>query len=195
VANRAIDLPGHGESREPLGDLRANAASVRAAIESCPGPSILCGHSLGGASIGEAAPTDGRVRHLVYLAAVIPDVGETFAAAMGEDATPEVTDALNEEPDGAREIFYADCDAKLADWAVSMLGREHPDALGSGASRAAWRELSSTYVLCEQDRAITAPAQERLSARCQDVVRMPTSHSPMLSRPELLVELLSKLAA
>ena len=176
---------------------------MRAAIESCPGPSILCGHSLGGASIGEAAPSDGRVRHLVYLAAVIPDVGETFADAMGEEATPDVSEALCEGPDGmltidplrAREIFYADCDAKSSEWAVSMLGSEHPEAVGAVASRAAWRELPSTYVLCEQDRAITPQAQERLAARCRDVVRMPTSHSPMLSRPELLVELLSKLAA
>src|SRR5260370_41572367 len=44
----AVDLPGHGESREPLGDLAADAAALRATLDRL-GPSVVCGHPYGGA--------------------------------------------------------------------------------------------------------------------------------------------------
>src|SRR5436190_15656651 len=77
----ALDLPGHGASAEPLGDLYGDAAAVHAALDTLDGPAVVCGHSYGGAvmSLGAAHPA---VRHLVYLAALMLDVGETCAASV-----------------------------------------------------------------------------------------------------------------
>ena len=58
VESLAIDWPGHGASSEPLGDLAADAAAVRDAINACAVPVVVCGHSFGGAVISEGVPTN-----------------------------------------------------------------------------------------------------------------------------------------
>ena len=50
--------------------------------------------------------------------------------------------------------------------------------------------MPSTYVLCEQDQAIPPPAQEQMSQRAGSVHRLAASHSPFLSMPDRVVELL-----
>src|SRR5438067_970341 len=70
----AIDLPGHGDSTEPLGDLYGDAASLRAALDALDGsPAVVCGHSYGGAVVSLGAARHAAVRHVVYLAALMLD--------------------------------------------------------------------------------------------------------------------------
>lgn len=77
-----VDLPGHGVGDPgPVGDLSDDAAHVRAGLDGCAGPVLLVGHSYGGAVITEAAAGRADVGHLVYLAAMVPDVGETIGGA------------------------------------------------------------------------------------------------------------------
>jgi pimeloyl-ACP methyl ester carboxylesterase len=198
----ALDLPGHGASPSALGGLPEDAAWVRARIEASREPVVLCGHSYGGCVITEAAEAAGPVRHLVYLAAVAPDAGEALGDLLPPEATARMAAALRPNPDGsvsidperALELFYQDCDAELARWAASQLGPQRPESLLEPVSRAAWREIESTYVVCERDGAIDARAQRRLARRCGRRHSWPTSHSPMLSQPERVVELLAGLA-
>jgi pimeloyl-ACP methyl ester carboxylesterase len=202
VSAVALDLPGHGESPSALGGLPDDAAFVRARVEACREPVVLCGHSYGGMVISEAADAQGPVRHLVYLAAVAPDPGESLVAALPAEATARMSAALHPNADGsvsidparALELFYQDCDAELARWAVARLGPQRPESLLAPVTRAAWREIESTYVVCERDGAIDAPAQRRLARRCGRRLSWPTCHAPMLSQPERVVELLAGLA-
>ena len=60
----------------PLVGLQYDADTVRAFLDSIPGPKILVGHSYGGAVITQAASGDPDVKALVYLAALAPDRGE-----------------------------------------------------------------------------------------------------------------------
>jgi pimeloyl-ACP methyl ester carboxylesterase len=62
-------------------------------------------------------------------------------------------------------------------------------------ARVAWRSVPSTYVICRQDRTINPDLQREMAPRATHVVEWNTSHSPMLSRPDLIVELLDGLAA
>jgi len=69
----------------------------------------------------------------------------------------------------------------------------------SGANEAspsaiAWRGIPSTYVICADDRAILPGLQRRMSARADEVVEWNTSHSPFASRPDLVADLLERLA-
>jgi hypothetical protein len=59
----------------------------------------------------------------------------------------------------------------------------------------AWHDAPSTYVICEQDNAIPPVAQEQMSRRAGEVRRMDASHSPFLSRPGEVVELIAGLAS
>ena len=48
------------------------------------GPIILVGHSIGGFVTTEAAVGDPQVKALVYIAALMPDVGETATELIGK---------------------------------------------------------------------------------------------------------------
>src|SRR5262245_42857940 len=74
VEASALDLPGHGNSTEPFGDLHGDADSVRRFLDEGEGPVVLVGHSYGGAVVTDAG-THPRVRHVVYLCAFQLDEG------------------------------------------------------------------------------------------------------------------------
>jgi pimeloyl-ACP methyl ester carboxylesterase len=59
----------------------------------------------------------------------------------------------------------------------------------------AWREVPTSYVVCEQDNAIPAFAQDAMAARAGTVHRLDSGHSPFLSRPDEVAELLRAAAA
>ncbi len=52
----------------------------------------------------------------------------------------------------------------------------------------------TTYVICEQDRAVPPAAQEAMSSDADRVERLPSSHSPLLSMPGRLAEVLDRAA-
>ena len=90
--------------------------------------------------------------------------------------------------DDACEIFYATCPEEDAHRAA---GRLRPTALACIAAapeREPWREIPSTYVLCEQDLAIPPSVQRHLARHAGRVVTFDCDHSPFYSMREALVE-------
>src|ERR1700674_4454785 len=205
IPNVALDLPGHGASTEPLGDLAVDAAALRATLDET-GPSVVCGHSYGGAVITEGAADHPAVRHLVYLTAFALAPGESTAAAAPDGAESDretrLGDAVRFSEDGFMtfegpavvDALYHDCGPDDVAFALARLGPHRVSALRGVATRAAWQDAPSTYVVCTEDRAIAPELQRRLASRTNEVVEWPTSHSPFLSRPDLVVELLAEIA-
>ena len=202
VATLAIDLPGHGDDARPLTDLHGHGDAVRAALDTVAGPVVLVGHSYGGAAITDAG-VHRSVRHLVYVSAFCLDAHETVMAndlTGGEGNDLEV--AIRVQEDGTATIdpalavlpFYADCDPGASAAAVARLGPESLVGFGQSPRAVAWRERPSTFALCTEDRAVMPALQRRLAARCESVVEWPTSHSPFLSRPDLVADLVAGLA-
>jgi pimeloyl-ACP methyl ester carboxylesterase len=206
----AIDLPGHGASTEPLGDLHGDAAAVGRALDALDGSAVVCGHSYGGAVISEGAAGHPNVRHLVYLAALMLDAGESCSNSVAMPAggapgpEPELGPAMQFSEDGTtvtvdpvatRRIFYADCTDVDIDWAMARLGPQPAITLQQPVPAAAGREVPSTYVVCADDRAIPPWIQHAFAERATNSIVWPTSHSPFLSQPDLVVELLAGLAA
>ena len=54
----------------------------------------------------------------------------------------------------------------------------------------AWRATPSTYVVTTGDQGVHPDLQRILARRCTTAVEWPTGHSPFLSRPDLLADLL-----
>ena len=50
--------------------------------------------------------------------------------------------------------------------------------------------MPTTYVVCERDNAIPVFAQEAMAARAGRVERLDAGHSPFLSRPDELAEII-----
>jgi pimeloyl-ACP methyl ester carboxylesterase len=209
VAALAVDLPGHGADAGPLSDLHGDAAHVRKLLDTLDGEVILLGHSYGGAVITEAG-THPSVSHLVYLCAFPLDEGEScMTCAITESARagltlegPSLADAMVTGPgdvitvttDGAVRCFFHDCDPVAAALAVSRLGPQPAGTLADIPAAVAWRDKPSTYVVCGDDRAVDPRLQRMVARRCTTTVEWPTSHSPFLSRPDLVADLLVSLA-
>jgi pimeloyl-ACP methyl ester carboxylesterase len=209
VDARAIDLPGHGDSTEQLADLYTDAATLRAVLDSLDGPAVVCGHSYGGAVVSLGAAGHPAVRHVVFLAALMLDAGESVSRSIpdppGGPPEPEslVGAAMRFSDDGtvvtidrdaAPAVFFADCDDADVEWALSKLGPQPAASFQQPIDAAAWRSVPSTYVVCAGDRAIPPWLQHAFAQRATETVVFPTSHSPFLSRPDLLVDLLDGLA-
>ncbi|MFK0173192.1 alpha/beta fold hydrolase [Streptomyces sp. NPDC090306] len=177
------------------GSLRADTAAVQAAVDELPEPPVLLGHSYGGSVITGV----GGARHLVYLAAFVPDVGESAAALGG--ASRELRAAIVPVAGGstvlhtgrAADVLYGDCPDPAASRAVGLL-REQGAGCGRGVpERQSWKGAASTYVVCAQDRAVDPALQRELAARCTGVREWRTGHSPFVGHPRLVADLVLEL--
>jgi len=176
------------------GSLLADTAAVQAAVDSLREPPIVLGHSYGGSVITGLRGAG----HLVYLAAFVPDVGESAAGLGG--ASPQLLEAISPQPDGstclrpdlAVDTLYGDCPEPLAAWAVGLLRAQAPGCGRGVPERHSWKHTPSTYVVCGQDRAIDPGLQRKMAARCTDVREWQTGHSPFVGQPDLVFELLQE---
>ena len=66
---------------------------------------------------------------------------------------------------------------------------------GADVPPPAWTQMPSTYVVCTDDRAVHPDTQREMAKHADDRVVWDTSHSPMLSRPDIVADLLAALAA
>jgi pimeloyl-ACP methyl ester carboxylesterase len=193
---RTVDLPSSGPDSSALGDLRDDVRAVREAVEAVDGPVVLVAHSYGGAPVTEAAAGLADVAHIVYLTAFMLDAGESLFGLVGGRAP----DWWIDNGDGSlgvagpEEIFYNDCSPEVA---AASVARLHPQSRASAeqpVEAVAWRDVPTTYVVCERDNAIPVPAQEMLSQRAGTVRRLDASHSPFLSRPDEVVAIIREAA-
>ena len=99
VRSVTVDLPSSQDSGGRLPGLHDDAEAVRVALDGCA-DAVLCGHSYAGAVISEAAAGPHRsVRHLVFLAAAVPDAGDSLGS-LAEAATKNNPAGAQEESDG-----------------------------------------------------------------------------------------------
>ena len=187
---------------EDIAAFQADVNDMRARLGG-EGPVVAVGHSLGGLSISGLDPS--TVDHLVYLAAILasdesgeanpPDVAaaviaENFFPALehGEDGYSSV------KPGAAGDLFYHDCSPTDIAWAESQL---RPQPLGQAPysfARAAWRDVESTYIVCADDRTLTAEFQQTCAGLVGNSAVMEGSHSPMLAQPEAVAAVIAKAA-
>lgn len=214
VPSLAVDLPGHGASTLPLGDLQGDARHVVDVLtvldERRPGPlPVLVGHSYGGAVITEAA-AHSPVHHLVYLAAFALDAGESVGSFLRSApaaevlldrcvvAAPEVSGrvACTELRTDAQtvEALYGDCSPAVASAALARLSPQPVDTMRGRVTGDPRSTLPSTYVVCRRDRAVAPEHQRGMAARCTSTVEVDADHSPFLSAVDEVADLLAALA-
>jgi pimeloyl-ACP methyl ester carboxylesterase len=189
-----VDLPSVGATRGADIGLSADAAAVEAAIDDLTGPVVLCGHSYGGMVISRVEAKS--VSRLVYVCAFMPLEGQSlFTTAEGlPPPWIQMLDGGLTQPDPARaaDLFYNDCELEVREWAKGMLRPQSSAAQLEPLARPAWRRVPSTYVVCVNDMALPAAVQRNMFAsRATEVVELQASHSPFLSQPEAVAELLA----
>ncbi|WP_433286506.1 alpha/beta hydrolase [Pseudonocardia sp. CA-142604] len=189
-ASRAVKLSTSGP--DARGGLREDAEVIRAAVEAISGPVVVVAHSYGGIPATEGAAGLPSVQRLIYLAAYFPDVDESMYTLHGMP-DPDSAEGLFPIGSDPRAKFYADVPEATADLAVSRLVDQLHQPFADRVTRAAWHTVPSAYIVAEQDAALPVELQEKMSSRATTVHRIPTSHSPFLSRPAELAALLDEI--
>ena len=157
--------------QEPNLSLEGDVEATKMVIGQQSEPVILVGHSYGGVVVTEAG-NDPKVAALVYIAAFVPDQGETEETLIGTfpPGVPNAGDAILPPQDGFllldREKFHDSFAADVsAEEAAFMADSQVPwgvEALSGTISEAAWRSKPSWYLVSTDDRMIPRPP----SARC-----------------------------
>ena len=176
------------------------AAVIGAAIEGAEMP-IVVAHSVSGLFL-PLVPDYAPVAKLVYLAAVIPLPGESFASQVQKDPAMYRPEFLRVRPPidaaVAQQYLFHDCAPNVIPWAVSTLRMMYAkQAIIEKSPLSKWPQVPSSYVSCTEDRTINpdwweTAARERLHA---DPICMEAGHAPFVSRPEELAEALASLSS
>ena len=88
--------------------------------------------------------------------------------------------------------FYADCDSDTQQWAVGHIRPMPGKPFGDPATEGSWHRIPSTYIVCAEDAALPPEVQRNVFApRTAETVEMQVSHSPFLSQPQALADLLA----
>jgi pimeloyl-ACP methyl ester carboxylesterase len=191
----AVDLP---SCTAALGNLTDDAAAVSSAAAAIDAPVIVVGHSYGGAVISEAR-YGANVVNLIYLCAFMPDTGRNYVSYLPPGELPPYVgmrdDGTFAVPPGlAIPSFYADCEPEVAKWAESQLRPQSQAVLAHDTGDASWRHVPSSYIVTEQDRALPPDFQRMFAAQAEETYQIDSSHSPFLSRPDELADLLVTIA-
>ena len=195
----AADLP----AEDPPAGLKRYAELTSDAIGDADDV-VLVGHSLGGAAIPLVTAVR-PVRDLVFLCALIPQPGRTVTDRYREEDvfvegftgnTETRGDGASFWPDRAAAIrcFYHDCSP---DDAASAAGNLRAQA--AAPSREVWPldampDVERTSIICRDERCISPEWSRTMSAEQLGVqpVELDGGHSPFLSRPADLAEVIAR---
>lgn len=201
-----LDLPGHGADQTPVDQITLN--SYRDAVVRAIGERsnvVLVGHSFGGvvvSQVAEAIPT--KISKLVYLAALIPQNGESANSLsmmdkdslFGKYVTPTPT-TLVFNPDGIGPVFCNDCTAEDVAMLKVKLRPEPllPFATPVTLTAERYGTVAKYDILTKRDNAVSYAFQKTLQSRLKPVksIELDASHVPFFSQPEELAKALEGL--
>src|SRR6478752_1456321 len=188
----------------PLRGIPTDAPYIGSLLYSISGPVVLVAHSMGGTVITNAAAGKSNVKALVYVAAFVPDVGETQGDLInkfpGSEVLPVSVPVPYTKADGTRgtDLYLSPAGqaafaADISPAAFRVLqATQRPfdaDSFIFPTQAAAWRTIPSWGLVAGRDKAIP-PACERFMynrAKVRKVVEVPTSsHVAMLSHPQIV---------
>ena len=192
----------------PLRGINHDAAYIASVASQIPGPVLLVGHSYGGAVITNAGTRADNVRGLVYVAAFIPDEGETLQNLADQATDSKVLPALRPtqyptnpgsapdsefiiDPASFHEIFCADLPAEQA---AILAVSQRPLAgvsFGEMTQNPAWKTLPAWAIISPSDFVI-GPSGERFMAERAGatITEVEASHAMMISQPQVVADVI-----
>ncbi|WP_236795025.1 alpha/beta fold hydrolase [Amycolatopsis sp. GM8] len=151
--------------QEPETSLADDVAATRRVIAQQDGPTVLVGHSYGGAVITQAG-NDPKVQSLVYVAALAPDAGEPLGELLQKIPTPtnDIQPAgdgyLMLNPEKFHADFAADLPARQADFMAQSQVEISESILGDTVTTPAWKTKPSYGIVPGADM-VASPDLER----------------------------------
>jgi pimeloyl-ACP methyl ester carboxylesterase len=186
--------------QEPLTSLADDVAATKRVLDLQQGPTLLVGHSYGGVVITEAGNAP-NVVGLVYIAAFIPDQGESAVGLLSQ-AAPANNDMRATKDD----FLYLDPAAFPADFAADLPPTEsnfmaHSQAMlakaagGAPVTTAAWHQKKSWALVATRDHNINPDLERSMAKRAgSETIEVPASHAVYVSKPEDVARLIERAA-
>ncbi|MEU3859332.1 alpha/beta hydrolase [Streptomyces sp. NPDC028722] len=196
----------------PLRGPATDAAYLRSVVQHIDGPVVLVGHSYGGTVISQAAVgLEGKVKALVYIAAFLPDTGESSLGLTNKFPGSTLGQAIESVnytlPDGGqgtdvyikqekfRHQFAADVPVAKARLMAAGQRPIAAAALEEKSTEAAWKTIPSWSLVTTEDLNIPVAAQRYMSARAEaHVTTVDASHAVSVSRPEAVTRIVEQAA-
>lgn len=183
--------------QNPLTSLQDDVAATNRVLDLQDGPTVLVGHSWGGTVITEAGAHD-RVAGLVYVAALVPDAGQSSGEQYeGFAATPDFVIDVRGDGFGflAHDTFQAGFAADLSDAeAAFMRDTQVPvnmSVFAEQVSRAAWRDKPSWAVYGTEDKAFDQAMLTHMAERAgAAITTVPGSHAIYVSQPDAVTDVI-----
>ncbi|GGK68241.1 alpha/beta hydrolase [Planomonospora parontospora subsp. parontospora] len=197
-------------SANPLRGLADDAAATAALLKSIKGPVVLAGHSYGGAVITNAARGNDEVKALVYIAAFIPEKGESAADLAGRHPGSTLGETLREVPlpgggtdlyvrqDRFRKQFAHDVPARDAKLMAAAQRPVTAAALNEPSGVPAWKDIASWVLVPTGDKNIPPAALRFMAKRAEARATVEiegASHAVLVSRPDAVADLIERAAA
>ena len=146
------------------------------------------------------------ISRLVYLTAYIPRSGESLASLARRDTEVESrserveidgTESFRIPKEAARHAFYQDVDDPTFDMAFDRIGPEPVHVFREKAdfTEEKFGRVSRAYIYCAQDKAIGPALQRGMveATPCEPVFTLDSGHSPFLTAPDTLAQILLSL--
>ncbi len=183
-----------------LDSFEEDVDTVKRTLNRVGNPVLLVGHSYGGATI-TASGVDNRVAGLVYIGAVAPDVGETVQEQLNKYPSDifsrvEVADGRAWMLPNGTEFFCGD----LSDEEQKLIWATHYAPVADlfqqqKIKSTPWKSKPSWFILTTQDHTVHPDLQRWVSKRMgATVTQVESSHVPMLSKPDVVIEVIRKAA-
>jgi pimeloyl-ACP methyl ester carboxylesterase len=177
-----------------LAALADDSATTRTVLAAQGGPTVLVGHSYGGAVISGAGVDSPHVISLVYVAGYAPDEGESvFDAVAGFPNPPGIAHLIPDyrqgfvrvDPAGYPQFFMQDVTPVEARALAVTQKAAAEAAFSTKLGQPAWRTLPSWYLVSEDDRMINPDAERKMAARigATTIALRAASHASPVSRP------------
>jgi pimeloyl-ACP methyl ester carboxylesterase len=186
----------------PLNSLADDVAATERAIALANGPVLLVGHSYGGAIITEAG-NDPKVVGLIFVAAYVPDNGESSLSLATANPTP-VGAQIRPDANGFLKLtstgIVDDFGQDLSDIEkVNLIATQGPTAggaLGALTTKPSWRKKPTWFVIAANDRTVSPELEKTEATRMNaTTITLPTSHLAMLAAPERVADFIEAAVA
>lgn len=180
--------------QEPETSFKEDVAATKRVIGQQDGPCVVVAHSYGGAVITEAA-NDPKVVALVYVAAHMPDAGESeaedgkrFPSDLSKStAIKKTTDGFTYlDPAQFHEYFAADLPSEQAVFMARSQVLNAAENFNAVITTPAWKNKPSWMVVPTKDRTINTDLERWYAARAKSrkVEVSGASHAVYVSRPK-----------
>ncbi|MDR6140465.1 pimeloyl-ACP methyl ester carboxylesterase [Microbacterium foliorum] len=187
--------------QNPLTSLADDVAATSRVLDAQDGPTILVGHSWGGTVITEAG-VHPKVAGLVYVSALIPDVGETSGQQYeGFAATPEFIIDIDDTGFGVlnRDAFHSGFAADVNDAdAMFMADSQVPvnmAVFSEAVTQAAWHDKPSWAVIATDDRAFDQAMLQHMAGRVgAEITNVPGSHALFITQADTVADVIATAA-